>query len=54
MLEFVENEVMYTKLVSNPRNITALAYQACDLKNPSQAYALNILTAIMKEFPEHE
>ena len=54
MLEMVDNEHAYGRLLENGDHVNELIVSACDLKNPSQAYALNVLMSIIKEFPEHE
>jgi hypothetical protein len=55
MMELADcsNEQLFGRLI-DPVNVTRLVNNVCDLKNPNQAYALNALTAIFKEFPNYE
>ena len=51
--EAAENEQLYAKL-SEPQNLQRLALNACDSANPHQAYALQVLSIIFKEYPNNE
>ena len=53
LVELADHETTYGKLVQRD-NLTALVRGACDFKNPYQAYALNVLTTIIREFPNFE
>lgn len=53
LLELTDNEAMFGKLVDT-QNISKLINCACDIRNPNQSYALNILTSIIKEYPNYE
>ena len=53
LVELADHEATYGKLVQKD-NLTALVLGACDFKNPYQAYALNVLTTIIREFPNFE
>jgi small nuclear ribonucleoprotein (snRNP)-like protein len=54
MVELTDNENTYGKLVEK-ENLTSLIKAACDLNNKdNQAYALNIIINIIKEFPDYD
>jgi hypothetical protein len=54
LLELADNEQTYGKLVEK-ENLTQLIKNACDLDNRvSQAYALNVMIFIIREFPDYE
>ena len=49
LTELVENKKIY-KRITEGQNITKLINFACEMRNVNQAYALNVLTLILKEF----
>lgn len=54
LLEMADNEQTYGKLVEKD-NLTQLIKYACDLDNRvGQAYALNVMINIIREFPDYE
>jgi small nuclear ribonucleoprotein (snRNP)-like protein len=54
MVELTDNENTYGKLVEK-ENLTSLIKAACDINNKdNQAYALNIIINIIKEFPDYD
>jgi len=54
LLELADNEQTYGKLVEKD-NLTNIIKAACDIGNyRNQAYALNLIIAIIREFPDYE
>lgn len=54
LLELADNEQTFGKLVEK-ENLTNLIKAACDINNTvGQAYALNIIITIIREFPDYE
>lgn len=54
LLELADNEQTFGKLVER-ENLTNLIKAACDINNTvNQAYALNIIITIIREFPDYE
>lgn len=54
LLELADNEQTFGKLVEK-ENLTNLIKAACDINNTvNQAYALNIIITIIREFPDYE
>ena len=51
--ELTDSEIGFLKLVE-PALVSQLIANACDLRNPNQAYAINVLINIIKEYPDHE
>jgi hypothetical protein len=48
-----DNETTFGKLVQKD-NMSLLIKAATDTRNPNQGYALNILSTVIKEFPDYE
>jgi hypothetical protein len=53
LTELCDNEVAFGKLIIK-ENIVKLIEASCDIGNVNQAYALAVLTYIIKEYPENE
>lgn len=54
LLELADNDSTFGKLVEK-ENLTNLIKAACDIGNTlNQAYALNIIITIIREFPDYE
>ena len=51
--EMSDNDILFEKLVEK-ENLQKLINHSCDLKNPNQAWATNVLTNVIKEFPNYE
>lgn len=51
--ELTENNQTYARLIEK-QNIAHLIECTCDLKNPNQGYAANIVCSIIKEFSDYE
>jgi hypothetical protein len=47
------NEFIFGRLIE-AGNVQRLINHACDMRNPNQAYTLNALSVIVKEFPNYE
>lgn len=53
LAELADNESTFGKLVQK-ENMSLLIKAATDTRNTNQGYALNILTTLIKEFPDYE
>ena len=54
LIELADNESTFGNLVER-KNLIALIYNTCDFGNTlNQSYACNVLSVILKEFPDYE
>lgn len=53
LIELADNDQLFGKLVES-QNFNKLISNACDIKNRNQAYAINVLNTIIKEYPNYE
>ncbi len=53
LMELIESEQLYGKIVEGA-NLSKLIVNACDMRNPNQAWALNVLASVIKEYPNYE
>lgn len=53
LTELIDNKKIYKRIIAS-ENLQKLINHACDMNNINQAYALNVLASILKEFTNFE